>query len=121
MRANEEKIVPMPVDSPRYRNNTHRGGIPMNKQPANQPARRRSTGRAQPASAEGIGWGRDLTAPAASQLPRGRDQAVARHWTEGDKAVAPGTRRAKKTEKKRAKKQENSILSTHCHDMLHDA
>jgi len=42
--------------------------------------RRRSTGRAQPASAEGTGWGRDLTAPAAFQLPWGRDQAVAQHW-----------------------------------------
>jgi hypothetical protein len=53
----------------------------MKKKPANQ--------------RRGLGWGRDLTAPAAFQLPRGPDQAVARHWTVGAKAVAPGPRGAR--------------------------
>src|SRR6516162_2831041 len=81
MSANEEQVFPMPDYYTRYRNNNHRGEIPMKKKPANQ--------------RRGLGWGRDLTAPAAFQLPRGPDQAVARHWTVGAKAVAPGPRGAR--------------------------
>lgn len=66
----------------------------MNKQPANQREGDLPAGRER-ASAEGTGWGRDLTAEASFQQTLGRDQAVARHWTEGDKAVAPDPRGAR--------------------------
>ena len=49
MRANEEKIFPMPDYSTRYRNNNHREGIPMNKQPANQREGDLPAGLSQPA------------------------------------------------------------------------
>ena len=49
MRANEEKIFSMPDYSTRYRNNNHREGIPMNKQPANQREGDLPAGLSQPA------------------------------------------------------------------------